>query len=922
MYDATELDSEIGALEERLLGAQEGRPERTATALFLANRYYNRHQLMSKNRRDLDRCISLLREDVIDAPGLAEPDRTSATAILELALYHRAIATVPPGRADMLESIGVLRSFISDAGGVLDSMGVSVAQGLAFALQAKHRFRLGKPLTADVDEAIELAERALDASQELHQEEWLRAMARANVAGVRRYRAEVVGPEHALADLDRAIELLEPYIGVQGSGRQSIDWPRRAVFLAACLRDRAFVERGGGREDHHRSIGLLREAVEAKGQLVERFGEGHRRELWEWEQLYSAWVTGPAPVGVSIEDRWLTIIRALGHPLADDLDDGRLADAGRGGKPAPPVDDGREPPGRAAVAAAARDERRLRDALGAGDWEAALTALPGLAVSVWASEQAPEAAATRLVDACEQFWASQSFILAAMRLVGKRPRSWERVREVAVVHVISLVVLGRVPDALAVLDRVRAPGLSTLLRTRAERRLPGLQSKVDALRARTLNEILDEDPESVGREARSLGAELEQLQAGLRGFSVDDPVLQARRELRRDDSPTLALLPSARGTLVVVEAPDGQVSWRLLPGASASQIRGLRHTIDRAHDHMVRSVAAWKESLANDQPIPERYGQQHPLLPLREVVSQTCHWLGASVWRPLRNLLPDEGPIEILPFGDLALLPLHAAILPGGNLLGERWFVRYVPTRVLPIVEHQPEAVETLLVVDELGQGSPGHYLEGLILNDFARRAAMDIRSTTFSDAERWGGAKVLHLAAHGQSHDRDPRGIMLASESAGVAERLGFVELAGADVGPALVVSMACSTARPPADLPDDQASLATALLAAGASGVVAPLWDVPAHGAATVARWFYTEYLGADSPAEALADAQVSIYQREGRLDPGAVAATADLFLAGIDDAHAVELFTATPPLPPAWQTRPWVGIESWAAFAYSGR
>jgi CHAT domain-containing protein len=73
------------------------------------------------------------------------------------------------------------------------------------------------------------------------------------------------------------------------------------------------------------------------------------------------------------------------------------------------------------------------------------------------------------------------------------------------------------------------------------------------------------------------------------------------------------------------------------------------------------------------------------------------------------------------------------------------------------------------------------------------------------------------------------------------------------------LVVLSACETAQPGIALPDEVVSLPTALIQAGAAGVVATGWAVPDAPTAALVVEFYRQWRWErKSPANALADAQ----------------------------------------------------------------
>ena len=133
----------------------------------------------------------------------------------------------------------------------------------------------------------------------------------------------------------------------------------------------------------------------------------------------------------------------------------------------------------------------------------------------------------------------------------------------------------------------------------------------------------------------------------------------------------------------------------------------------------------------------------------------------------------------------------------------------------------------------------------------------------------------VVHVATHGVMNPRNPmmsRIELAAPRDANPDDdgRLEVHELLLIDVGAPLVFLSGCETGLGPAWSSHyargaDFATLAQALLYAGAGNVIASLWRLEDSGAARFAALFYQELQGA-SPVEALANAQRRML-RDGR-------------------------------------------------------
>jgi CHAT domain-containing protein len=127
--------------------------------------------------------------------------------------------------------------------------------------------------------------------------------------------------------------------------------------------------------------------------------------------------------------------------------------------------------------------------------------------------------------------------------------------------------------------------------------------------------------------------------------------------------------------------------------------------------------------------------------------------------------------------------------------------------------------------------------------------------------------ADVVHLACHGTSYPHRPleSGLLLAGdERLTLADVLrtrltGSSDQADADAGARLVILSACDTDQPGVALPDEVVSLPSALVQAGAAGVVASQWPVRSLAACLLTAAFHTFWQldGADPPT-ALAAAQ----------------------------------------------------------------
>lgn len=131
----------------------------------------------------------------------------------------------------------------------------------------------------------------------------------------------------------------------------------------------------------------------------------------------------------------------------------------------------------------------------------------------------------------------------------------------------------------------------------------------------------------------------------------------------------------------------------------------------------------------------------------------------------------------------------------------------------------------------------------------------------------------IVHFATHGFA-SRDEPGLSALLVAADDAEHgldvVSFHDLLLTDVRARLVVLGACDTASGDAHPGSSGASLAHALLVAGAETVVAPLWSVDDEAGAAFMRAFYEALAAGAAPADAVAAAQQALARRATTAHP----------------------------------------------------
>jgi CHAT domain-containing protein/tetratricopeptide (TPR) repeat protein len=256
--------------------------------------------------------------------------------------------------------------------------------------------------------------------------------------------------------------------------------------------------------------------------------------------------------------------------------------------------------------------------------------------------------------------------------------------------------------------------------------------------------------------------------------------------------------------------------------------------------------------------------------------SEVLTGLHARLITPLEQagLLRGTRRLLVVPHGALTYLPFAGLKHPGtGRYVIEDYSLLHLPSGA------------ALAAVRARSDGLAGGHRRGYAFAPFPRQLPgtaeeLEAFRRSFRDAEARQGARateshlrdaltrggVVHVATHGVMNTRNPMfsRISLARGGDAAADdgRLEVHELLGLRVRAPLVFLSGCETGAGGAWSTgfvrgDDYATLAQALLFAGARNVLATLWPIADRGAAVLAERFYS-HLRAMPPAEALAAAQ----------------------------------------------------------------
>jgi tetratricopeptide (TPR) repeat protein len=300
----------------------------------------------------------------------------------------------------------------------------------------------------------------------------------------------------------------------------------------------------------------------------------------------------------------------------------------------------------------------------------------------------------------------------------------------------------------------------------------------------------------------------------------------------------------------------------------------------------------------------------------RGAIDQMTGWLWPNLTGPLLDAVSAR-EIVIVPVGLLALLPIHAAWRPSEDGTGRPRYalddalIRYAPSAV--VLQHaraqaNGEPARLVAAADNVALPHAQREVQEAAAHFNGEDAVMVVRKLSGLLGLVAGG-DVVHLACHAETDLQEP----LCSHLA-----IGDDVLTAADlmsrrsVHMCLAALSACETALPGTDLPDEAVGLATALLEAGASGVVASLWRVPDLGTLALMSRFY-ELWRADGLPPAVSLRRAQQWVRE--------ASNADLRerFPDVPEFAGLEV--------PEWLRADWNEAHNlqtpyhWAAFTYTG-
>ncbi|WP_133906529.1 CHAT domain-containing protein [Actinophytocola oryzae] len=250
--------------------------------------------------------------------------------------------------------------------------------------------------------------------------------------------------------------------------------------------------------------------------------------------------------------------------------------------------------------------------------------------------------------------------------------------------------------------------------------------------------------------------------------------------------------------------------------------------------------------------------------------------LGAS-FTPMIPVLRDSPFVLVAPHGAWHNLPVHALLLPQLWDSGRNPALSYVPSLATASVLFERAggmpsraSVAAYPLADperDLFQDSHSRVVSALRprLSTVDSLFGRDVTpAEVMSMADR---SDLLHVLAHGTT-PADPRAIMDAglalSPGTGTAGLLTASGLSRARLAGTHLTLQACSVGRVVTSASDELWGPARSALLAGASSVLAPMWNADLHSSTRLLGGFYDSWLGAGkSKAQAFTEAQRDMYR-----------------------------------------------------------
>ena len=261
------------------------------------------------------------------------------------------------------------------------------------------------------------------------------------------------------------------------------------------------------------------------------------------------------------------------------------------------------------------------------------------------------------------------------------------------------------------------------------------------------------------------------------------------------------------------------------------------------------------------------------LLPLLDSFVKHCRTRSpastAPIWQELSDLLlpplpADVDRLVVVPSGPLHRLPYAALPLQGGDLLGDRVVISYLPSLQVPGALRQRRARRTdqpsldyLGMADTLRLLHAGPEVE-TSAGAFARVQILQDRDATVGALNRFASdARVIHFAMHGDLDLANP-----AASGLNLSDRLlSVTEMELLELRAELVICSACDSGLGHDAPGEGPLTAARALMIAGADAVIVSLWRVDDEKTSSLMSDAVTQIAGGESAAAALRSASLRL-------------------------------------------------------------
>ncbi|MEU2042687.1 CHAT domain-containing protein [Nocardia niwae] len=825
----SDLDQAIAIGERIMAAARADHPNRMLFLSLLSAAYLSRFERAAV-AADLDRAIEMGEQSIAATPA-DHPNRSGFLAILVRAYMARferagavadlnrgielgreAVAAAPPGHPDRSEALsnlgGAYMSRFERTGMVADlDRAIEMGEQAVNGIPADHPLRAGSlsNLGAAYRARFERAGVAADLDRAIEMGEHAveatpadypgRTMRLSNLGIVYQRRFAFAG---AVADLDRAIE-----VGGQAVDAVPADHPRRAGLLSNLgAAYRARFERGG-------MVADLKRAIEVSRQAVDAVPADHPSRARLLSNLGIDYLTRINAGGGGVDRETLSVLAT------------RVTVAFT----APPVE--RVHAARVVgLLAHAMDEHSLAVEL----LDAAVALIP------WVVPR-------------ESGWGDQEHRLSGHHgLVGETIEAHCAINDL--VGAVEIAELGRGVLLAAQLDaRTDLTDLDDALPELAAR-LRRVRELLDTPHSNTaVGEPVTDVPDRI-EDRKHWWAEHDELLTQIRRHPGFDRFMRPPR--LSDLQPALA-----GGTVIVVN-----------PGRHRSDAIILTHDAEPALVRLPQLAHADVTTHARALLEASYDGGLAGILRRQRVISEILAWLWDVIAHPVLQATPSnssEGSLPRvwwLPTGLLGLLPLHAAGHPGQPGVLDTVISSYTPTlRTLAYAHTRPRATDRRQLTVALRHTPglpdlPGTVNEATILHNHHPDLPLllDSAATTDRVLTALPEATWAHFACHaGIDFTAPSRSGLQLHDAPLTLPQISRLQLTHAE----LAYLSACSTAHRGFRHADESLHPASAFQLAGFRHVIACLWPLADHTAATAATTFY-EHLpdtaAADHAATAL--------------------------------------------------------------------